>query len=298
MLVARNQEIGVMIVAPGTSAMLSDVVVRETRPRADGLFGRAFDLQGAASLVAERVIATDNFGGTMSVDGEGTSVTLVDAALLGSAGSGSPAGRGIGAQFGASVTANHLLIDRASDVAVAVDFASQMTLTDAIVRDTHPALATRSYGYGVAVQHDSELTGERVVIEGSREIGLVSVRGATVTLSDIAVRDTRRSECECDTRVFGFGAAAIGPASMTLERVEIDEAATCGLIVSSSATGESGAMLDVMTGRVSRSAIGACVQVAGYDLSRLMRDVIFEDNGTSLETTDLPVPDVTEPLEP
>ena len=38
------------------------------------------------------------------------------------------------------------------------------------------------------------------------------------------------------------------------------------------------------------TAIGACVQVAGYDLDRLTQDVVYVDNGANLEATSLPVP--------
>jgi len=48
---------------------------------------------------------------------------------------------------------------------------------------------------------------------------------------------------------------------------------------------------------VSGSSVGACVQVDGYDLARLLDGVAYIDNGTSLQTTMLPVPDVTVPFE-
>ena len=46
--------------------------------------------------------------------------------------------------------------------------------------------------------------------------------------------------------------------------------------------------LDLAEGVISGAAIGACVQSDGYDLGRL--SVEYRDNGTNLDTTELPVP--------
>jgi len=39
-----------------------------------------------------------------------------------------------------------------------------------------------------------------------------------------------------------------------------------------------------------------CVQIEGYDLDRLTRGVRFLDNGTNLQTTTLPVPDLADAI--
>jgi hypothetical protein len=49
---------------------------------------------------------------------------------------------------------------------------------------------------------------------------------------------------------------------------------------------------------VERAAIGACVQVDDYDLSRLMHDVQYRDNGLNLDTTTLTVPDALGAADP
>ena len=47
-------------------------------------------------------------------------------------------------------------------------------------------------------------------------------------------------------------------------------------------------------GDVFGSAIGACVQVDGYDVDRLTNDVRYFDNETNLQATTLPVPEAIE----
>jgi hypothetical protein len=52
------------------------------------------------------------------------------------------------------------------------------------------------------------------------------------------------------------------------------------------------------TSEVSFSPIGVCLQVPGYDVARLTDGVVFRGNGTAVEATDLPVPEISDPSEP
>ena len=78
--------------------------------------------------------------------------------------------------------------------------------------------------------------------------------------------------------------------AVRLTRFEVRDAATCGLFVAMDPVAPGTPSLDVASGVVERSEIGACVQVDGYDLGRLMRDVVYRENGTNLDSTMLPVP--------
>ena len=89
-------------------------------------------------------------------------------------------------------------------------------------------------------------------------------------------------EPSCSNGGIAIGAYLGG--AIDLRGFQIARAALCGVHVA-----EDGS-LDLHDGAVSDSAIGACVQVDGYDLSRLTDGVRFESNGTNLETTMLPIP--------
>ncbi len=78
--------------------------------------------------------------------------------------------------------------------------------------------------------------------------------------------------------------AAVEGGSARVERFVVSGAPLCGVHVAE--LGE----LDLSSGDVAGAAIGACVQVDGYDLARLMNDVVYHDNGVSLQATTLPVP--------
>ena len=56
------------------------------------------------------------------------------------------------------------------------------------------------------------------------------------------------------------------------------------------------AQIDLQDGDVRANAIGACVQVDGYDISRLTAGVAYQDNDRNVESTFLPVPDGGAPL--
>jgi hypothetical protein len=48
--------------------------------------------------------------------------------------------------------------------------------------------------------------------------------------------------------------------------------------------------VDLSDGAISRSAIGACLQVPGYDVERLHHDVRYEDVGVPLQATSYTLP--------
>ena len=56
------------------------------------------------------------------------------------------------------------------------------------------------------------------------------------------------------------------------------------------------AAMDVHDGLVTGCLAGANVQVPGYDFSRISERVRYIDNVTTLDTSELPVPDVETPL--
>jgi hypothetical protein len=165
-------------------------------------------------------------------------------------------------------------------------------LTDALVGYTEPRVLDRSFGRGISVQAGATVRVARTVVERSRDLGLAAFDpGTELTATDLVIRDTRERECEsCPGLPVGLGVSVIDPARVTISRFAISEAATCGVFLSHDAE------LDLSGGIVSRSPLGACVQVDGYDLARLTDDVRYEDNGANLEATTLPVPSSAPPL--
>jgi hypothetical protein len=165
------------------------------------------------------------------------------------------------------------------------------SLEDVLVRDVEENLVDGSDGRAIQVQLGARLTGSRVVTERAHGAGIVSAVGSTVELTDARIADTLPSRCTSPMCPgFGYGAVSAG-ASLRLVRFALERGAVCGVMVAGGGT------VDLANGRVAGSEIGACVQVDGYDLARLMDRVVYEDNVTNLDTTTLPVPGELTPLD-
>src|SRR5690606_10127994 len=112
-------------------------------------------------------------------------------------------------------------------------------------------------------------------------------------LAAVHVLDTLPRECAettCADAPGGTALAAIGEGVLIAEEFEVDRARLCGAQVAT------GGALDLRRGRIAGATVGACVQVAGYDVSRLTNDVAFADNGVNVDATDHAVPEPGDPL--
>ncbi len=155
---------------------------------------------------------------------------------------------------------------------------TSLRLEDVSVRDTAPRASDLSFGRGLGVQDGAMAQVSRALFERNRQVTIMVVGlDASARLEDVVVTDTLVAEC-------GAGCAS-GAGDFVVTR-----AALCGVQLAF------GGELDLSNGGVRESAIGACVQVPGYRLSRLNASVIYVDNGANLEATDFPVPEVSEPV--
>ena len=123
------------------------------------------------------------------------------------------------------------------------------------------------------------------------QVALESMAVTADLVFDIVVRDTRLPACAAS----GCGHPAIGlgsyeSAMADVRSFSVDGSELCGVQVST------GGALDLHDGVVQRSYIGACVQVDGYDLRRLLDHVSYRDDHIHLQSTAYPVPDPAPPI--
>ena len=83
----------------------------------------------------------------------------------------------------------------------------------------------------------------------------------------------------------GIAVGVYRDSSATLLRFGIARSSLCGLHIAYPASA------DAHDGEIRGCAIGACIGVDGYDLSRVSDGVLFTDNDTNLQASMLPVPD-------
>jgi hypothetical protein len=245
---------------PGTTLDVADCVVRQLRPNGAGTGGRGISAEGGARVLLARTHIEGAFESGLFSNG------LWHA-------------RDPEADGGISLMD---LPDGSMTVVEARDLS---------VIDTHSVPGGKlpgSFGVGVGAQSSARIQLERARIERSRTAGLWVYDGAWLDGADVIVESSDVAECgdTCPFFTGGLGAAAYSAgARLSLTRFSIDESALCGVLVSE------GGEVDITSGDVARAPIGACVQVPGYDVLRLARDVRYRDVGVSLQATSYSLPD-------
>ncbi|RLB52075.1 MAG: hypothetical protein DRJ42_15665, partial [Deltaproteobacteria bacterium] len=209
--------------------------------------------------------------------------------------------RALDVQDGSRLDALRLLTVDNHDVGLfAAAEGTEVSLVDAVIRDTWSTGGPNGLGRGINVQEMARIGGERVRIEGTEEAGLLVAGGAIGDLRDVEVTDVMLSTCEpgaCSETPHGYAVVTLGGA-LRLTRFELRDAAVCGIVLAPLAGTEEVTAVDLETGVVSNSPIGACVQIDGYDLDRLTGGVHYRDNGSNLDSTMLPVPSLAGEVAP
>ncbi len=298
-LVTNNQDTAIGVIQPGTVAVLTDLVVKDTESHpTSGLYGDGIEVTDGAHVEATRLLLSRNQAFGMAIHGEGTEAIVTDAVVQDTQAQQADArfGRGIAVEAMAHLTATRMLVSGNHDVGLGTSgLGTEAMLTDVVIRDSLPREVDHAFGYGLAAQFGSQIVGERVVVDAARGSGLWAAANASVTLEDISISDVRTAECDCPDYMVGMG-VTVAVATVTLTDFVIRDVATCGVFLSDSTIVTGPTALDLERGRIARSTIGACVQVDGYDLMRLGQEVVYEDNGVNLDTTMLAVPTVPDSL--
>jgi hypothetical protein len=230
----RNRDIALYAEGVGTSLMLADAVVRDTRSRPDMLFGRGLDLQEGASAEVSRTIFEGNREVVLVASDVGTTLTLVDT-VVGDTASRPDGlfGRGLQVNPGAEVTVSRVLFERNRDVAaLAAGEGTSLTLSDVVVRDT----ASTPEGLGgtaLAVQAGASARVSRVLLERNRFISVFAGgAGARLTLADAVVRDTEGRPDD----LFGRGLEVSTGASAEVSRTLFERNREIGVLAAGEGT--------------------------------------------------------------
>jgi len=291
LVVDSNRYNGISALGAGAEVRVSDTVVRNTEAQgSDRTQGRGLSAQDGALLEAERVLVDNNrdvgIFATISATIRVTDAVILDTQTRERDGI---SGRGFAVQEFSGAEITRALVVRSHDNAIFVGNDSNVTLEDIVARDT---LAEENgwHGHGLSAQLNATVEARRIRLEGNTALGVISYAGSDIYLEDALIDGVTEAVCAsttCAETPFGYGAIAVD-ATLRLSRFALRGSMTCGAFIA-----HLRASLDLSAGEVSGSQIGACVQVDGYDLTRLMSDVEFRDNGLNLESTTLPVPDPT-----
>lgn len=270
----------------------SDLTVRDTRATEE--FGAGVLVEGRLEL--ERALFADvTFAGLAVSGGQANVVDLTIARVA--------TGNGFGAALmctdAASCVVDRFGFERLHTLGV-VAFGSGTTLTLANGSVRHVEVEPR-FDVGRAIEVDTGARAtlraiaisdvvESAVVAFSRDDAGALVEGTSIEMTDVTISDIAERACAsstCATEAGGTGVAALAGAAITARALHVVGAPLCGVQVYDAAS------LDVSMGTIEGSAIGACVQIDGYDLARVVEDVRYLDNDRNVESVSVYVPSRT-----
>lgn len=184
-----NRVMGVHVVGAGSTASVSETVVRET-VNPSGIFGRAANAESGGSMTLTRTALMRNKTIDVCASGAGSSAIITDSVLSGTGPSSSGrSGLGVYAPDGANVTLLRTAVVGNRETGIAAVNGSSVSLTESVVSGTR-TLDDGSAGYGLLVQFGT-LSLDRVTFADNHAIA-VAVRGAGSTghVVDAVMRGT------------------------------------------------------------------------------------------------------------
>lgn len=277
-IIAHARGSGITVRTGGTITA-SDVVVHDTGIGVSGADRVTLDL-------ARVEIAEPASGAT--IRGPGTTARIADLSLHDT--TGADAG-GFGLAFG---NGGMLTLERAAITNTLVaglllnGAGTTATIDDAVVSSTQSWGAMQQWGRGIDVAGGASVELRRVVVEGNHEVQIaVSDASSRLDVTDARLSSAMARPCaetSCRDEAGGTALGAYYGGALTARRFAVDGAALCGVQVAFDAT------LDAAEGSVQRTLVGACVQVADYDLARVTGTVTYSENGTNVQSEGIYVP--------
>ncbi len=283
MALTDNAGSGLVTDQPETGVQLTDVVVATSV--------RGVSVETGSAMVGTRLLITDNEEAGLII-ARNAMTTLTDSVVRRTVASSFDGdfGRGVSLQEEARIEATRVEISENQEIGFFAALASTATLDDVSVRDTLPD-PDGTAGHGLVAQQASRVTGQRVAIDGAHGIGLLALFDAVADLRAVVIERVEEQTCtSCAGTTYGHATAALS-SDITLSDFTIRDAATCGVLLDLFEGGRAPSV-DLVDGTIERTAIGACVQVEGYDLDRLTSGVRYQDNGTNLDSVRLPSPEL------
>jgi hypothetical protein len=272
----------------GSNLDARDVVAVATRP-SDGFANGLGVLVGSSAQIDRLAVIDAAWMGIVAVS-PGTSLDARDV-LVRRVEESRELGEGIVAGDGAAATLERVLVEDTRAIGVlGWGAGSTLSITEGRIRRVRDT-ATYLVGRGAEADVGAHLTLTNVWIEDVIDTGIVSFgelrSGTLATLDRVRISGLRERSCvssTCPTEGGGSAVAAVFSGAVVARGLEVIGAPLCGVQVAE------GGSLDVESGSIRQSAIGACVQIEGYDLARVVAGVEYRDNERNVESSGVYVP--------
>lgn len=288
-LVERSAGAGLFLIDEGTTTA-TDVVVHDVQVLEELAMGIALT---TSALTLDRAMLLDTSFAALVARGGTVSCHDLVVRRVGTARGG---GLGVASSDGAHVEVTRFALAELHTMgALTVGEGATLLLADGTIRGVR-ANPELDIGRGVEAHSGGHVVLRAVTISdvletavlafGLTETGIV-VPGTGIEMTDVHIDGIGERACvstTCPTEGGGTGVSALAGAVIDATELHVDGAPLCGVQVFG------GGSLDVRSGEIARSAIGACVQIEGYDLARVVAGVRYVDNERSVETTGIYVP--------
>lgn len=224
-----NLDFGVLVNNAGSTAIIEDLVVRDTHPNSvDLTHGVALTAHNGAVLSIARAYLEDNSAG-LAVGESGAALELSDVTIFGDH---NPANGGVGYGMailgGATVLERVWIAESRFHGTIVSGAETAVSGTDLWITHTEPQALDGLYGRGLGVEGGARVELNRVFIEGSYETGVSAIDPRTaVLLTDATIADTRPRSAD---GLAGYGLLAQGGGSVLLERAFIESATKVGVV--------------------------------------------------------------------
>lgn len=290
-----NRDLAVLASGPDAELLLEDAVLRDTKSiDADKRRGRGLAVELGARATVRRAVFARNREYGVSINGDGSKLTLENAIVRDTEGRAldQEGGIGLSVRFGARAEVRRVLFERNRTIGVLVNHAdANLVMTDAVIRDTQSRARDRLLGRGLSVQYGGRADVRRALLKRSQEVGAV-VFDSTATLSDTVVDTVFFPPCVNDPLPCiqtAHGIVSSGATStVVLERVGVYRTKQCGIALISEGR------LDGSNVLIAENAAGACfydpladpASIGATYLNNVER-IVFED-----------LPDGPQPFQP
>ena len=287
-LFERNRASGIDVRDATTTLKMKTVVIRETRPReSDGILGGGISIQGGQVDAHEFTMVENHYFG-VKIQGP-SDVSLHDVLIanthpiLGS-------GVGVHIQNESTLSLSRAEIRHSYDFGILARSGAVVRLQDTRVEEVRSEALTGEFGRGVEINTGAELHASRLEIVRARDGALVLFDSDSAAIvEDLAIRDTRERECECEGNKSGVGVAISGGASLHARRFFLSESPLAGVQL---LNGD----LDLQHGVIADNPIGINIQQEGFELSRISSNVLFRNNGRNISYDYVERPEPNNPL--
>lgn len=217
----RNRDRALWVSDPGSSLVVTDAVVRNTRPQdLDDTDGIGAQAQAGGSLVLSRVTVDGAHGLGVYVSEEDASAELTDVIVMHveSQRSDGIGGRGVNVQVGASLAMTRAIVHDTREQGVFVGDASAI-LTDLVIDETKSQGADGLLGTGLTLNFGATAEVDRLWVSRARQGGIAAGMGSTLALTDAVVEDSLGQEA---TGADGIGLVAQSGSMVEASRLRIE----------------------------------------------------------------------------